>query len=257
MTEKPISEEAVSKEFERLRNDFPSFLKQPVEDGIYPPRDWLIQQIQHTPCPQGEEPFLIPHEIYLTILKDTAPDELRARKLAARAKAGVLDRLETLLLVGGIDRGVLHKGLFTLPGDNDVRKDSGQGAWDFCKKAIEKYRNTFHTDNDEKKSLDGGASEPSHILLIPLRLKEMLLAQGGYQDSCQVIDAALGNIELDGTQILGSDLINDDGMIIPRSALELIFLPNLEWRFATKERNSILINFYTNVLVKGSFSSTT
>ena len=258
MTAKPINEEVLSKEFEQLRNDFPSFLKQPVEEGLLPPRDWLVQHIEHAPCPSGEEANLVPHEISVTIPRDSASDELRAKRSTSQAKASVLNRLETLLLVGGLDsRLVRQNGLLTLPGDTSLRKDPDQGLWDFCQEAIKKYQSLFYNDSGEAKSLGGDDSEPSYIFVLPLKLKELLLAQGGVHDSCKIIDAALGKIELDGMQVLGSDLVNTNGMIVPRRILKLIFHPNLSWRFADKNRSSILVGFHANVLVKENTSAAT
>ena len=249
MTAKPINEEVLSKEFEQLRNDFPSFLKQPVEEGLLPPRDWMIQQIKHSHCEPGKEAALVPLETYVTILRGTESDELRARKIAARAKAGVLDRLERLLLIGGLHpRGDTLNGLFSLPGDPPLSKKPGQGVWDFCEEAINSYRNGSHYDSSFEKPLSGEGVGPGLILIIYIKRREKIKAQAGAHKSCE-IDAASGQIKLNGVRVLGSDIIDDDkAMVVPRSICSLILCPDLKYRFSGDNLNSVVVNFSANVL---------
>lgn len=245
----PINEEVISEAMRQLRADFPSFLKQPVEEGLFPPRDWLIQQIEHTPCPPGEETNLVPFEIPVAIPKDAASDAFRARKISARAKAGILDRLEKVLLIGGLHPGGWTlNGLFTLPGDPPAGKLPGQGVWLFCENAIKSYRNTLYYDSSLEKLPKGEDSEPGLILMIHKKLKAKLMAQGGAPESCE-IEAASGKIKLDGVRILGSDLLPDDntGMVIPQSSFELLLHPDLRCRPDDNDPNSILVSCYANV----------
>lgn len=245
----PINKEVLSKELEQLRKDFPSFLKQPIAEGLRPPRNWLLQGINHNLCAPGEEAALLPHEIYVTIPRDTASDELRARRIAAQTKVRILENLERMFLVGGLDLNLnFQNGLFTLPGDPPLRKAPGQGAWEFCKQAIESYRNSPDYDKSVEKPLNDEDSEPGLVLMIHIKLRAKLIAQGGSPEGCE-IDAASGKIKLDGVRVLGSDLILDDnaGMVIPRSSFTLLLNPDLKCRISPSDPSSILVNYSANM----------